>query len=37
MLLVDEKARDSDLNKAIRRLRMQGQHELLVNSQSPFL
>lgn len=30
MLLVDNKARDTDLNKAIRRLRMQGQHELLV-------
>lgn len=31
MLLVDERARDSDLNKAVRRLRMQGQHEVLVS------
>ena len=31
MLLVDSKARDTDLNKAVRRLRMQGQHELLVS------
>lgn len=35
MLLVDSKARDTDLNKAVRRLRMQGQHELLVSCLVP--
>ena len=34
MLLVHARARDPDLNKAIRRLRMKGAHELLVRAWS---
>ncbi len=30
MLLVHARARDTDLNKAVRRLRIRGMHELLV-------
>ena len=34
MLLVHVRARDTDLNKAIRRLRIKGAHELLVRAQT---